>query len=90
MVCAAQRSYNAPKPLGNTMENAEALAEPVVELMTTAVPSTTSISVANSQSLSIQETADVIAYPIPVLDGFGLLVTAIALAAAALWIWRRQ
>jgi hypothetical protein len=29
-------------------------------------------------------------HPVPALDGFGLLITAIVMGAAAFWVWRRQ
>ena len=70
------------------MPNAEPPSAPVV--LTTPAPSPTSIHVANSQSLSIQASGDLVVHPVPALDGFGLLVTAILIAVAAFWIWRRQ
>jgi len=72
------------------MQNAEAPSEPVVDPLTTPALSPTSIRVANSQSLSIQPSGDFVVHPVPALDGFGLFVTVIVLAVAALWIWRRQ
>ena len=69
------------------MPNAESSA-PVV--LTAPDLSPTSIRVANTQSLSIQSAGDLVVHPVPALDGFGLFVTAILVAAAAFWIWRRQ
>jgi exosortase sorting signal-containing protein len=73
------------------VQNAEGPTEPIVEpLMMPASSSSTSILVANSQSMSVQASGEQVVHPVPTLDGFGLIVTAILLAVAALWIWRRQ
>ena len=70
------------------MSNAEAPSAP--DILPTTALSPTSIRVANTQSLSIQSADDLVVHPVPALDGFGLFVTAILVAAAAFWIWRRQ
>ena len=57
--------------------------------MTNLTPAT-AIAVENSGSSTAQVIDGVVVHPIPTLDGFGLLVVALLLGAAALWIWRRQ
>jgi hypothetical protein len=75
---------------------AEAMSEPVAQpreapLATPETPPvSTSILVVNSRASTTQSIGDSVVHPIPTLDGFGLFVTAIIMAAAAFWIWRRQ
>jgi hypothetical protein len=71
------------------MQVAVAPSEPVhTDSAAFVTPTPTRLDVSNSQSVAIQSPSNV--HPVPALDGFGLVVIAIVMGAAALWAWRRQ
>lgn len=73
------------------MQNATVKSVPVLASTQKSGPaSATAIAVSNSQSSTAQVIDGVTVHAIPTLDGFGLLIVALLLGAAALWIWRRQ
>ena len=80
---------NAPHDAPASSQETLSDAQPSASQDTFFVP--TSIHVGNSTATAQVQIGDnILAHPIPTLDGSGLLVVAGLLGVAALWLWRRQ